>query len=235
MNRLIATTVCASLLSAASFAQEKQPPGGGRGQGRGFGAAAGANYILILEMKEVQEDLKFTDADKAKIGPLKEELTKGDREFRESLQGVAREEMREKMTARRAEVEKQVKEALGDKYTRFTQIRLQLDGIWGSVMQDRTVAEKLEITDDQRRELLEAMQGIARPQPGEDLTPEKRREMMEEMQKKQAEAVEKVLTAEQKKKWEEMIGAKVTYKRPAPAPQGGRPGRKKEEDKKPPV
>src|SRR5687768_14600209 len=118
MNRLIATTLCASLLSAPSFAQ---PPGGGRGQGRGFGAA-GANYIQLLEMKEVQEDLKLTDAEKGKIGPLKEELTKGDREFRESLQGVAREEMREKMTARRAEVEKQVKEALGDKFTRFTQI-----------------------------------------------------------------------------------------------------------------
>jgi hypothetical protein len=229
MNRLIATTLCASLLSAPSFAQ---PPGGGRGQGRGFGGATGANFIQLLEMKEVQEDLKLTDAEKGKIGPLKEELTKGDREFRESLQGVDPQEMREKFTARRAEVEKQVKEAIGDKYTRFTQIRLQLDGLFGAVMQDRTVAEKLEITDDQRGQLREAMQAFPRPNRGDPPpTPEK----AAEMQKARDEAVEKVLTAEQKKKWEELIGAKVTYKRPPPAPPGDRPGRKKEEEKKPPV
>ena len=240
MTRYIVAALCAFATSGVTFAQEeKQPP---RGQGRGqFGrlGAIGASYLVDLNMKEVQEDLKLSDDDKKKLGELKTELTEGDKKFGESLQGVAREEMGEKMNARRAEVVKQVKDVLGDKYTRFHQIRLQLDGAFASVTRNREVAEKLEISDDQRNELQEAGRGaFQRPEPGaEPPSREKMQEMIAEQQKKQAEAVEKVLTADQKKKWEELIGAKVTYKRP---PQqfggGGRRGNaeRKEGDAKPP-
>ena len=154
------------------------------------------------------------------------------------MRDVAREERMEKNNARRAEVEKLVKEALGDKFARFSQIRMQLDGAYASITRNREVREKLDVTEDQMGQLREAMQGMFGAPGGERPSPEKMREMMEEMPKKQAEAVEKTLTAEQKKKWEEMIGAKITYKRPPPqAGQGGgrRPRGEGDAEKKPPV
>src|SRR5262245_43276553 len=113
MNRFIAATLVAVAAGGATFAQdEKQPPGGGRGRG-GFGGGqfgggaggarmfggfgAGAQFIRDLEMKEVQDDLKLTADEKGNIPLLKEELTDGDKKFGESLQGVSREDMREKM------------------------------------------------------------------------------------------------------------------------------------------
>jgi hypothetical protein len=234
MGRYLAAALCVLAAGSATFAQdEKQPPGRGRGGqfGRGGFGPIGASYIRDLEMKEVQEDVKMTDAEKGKLPALKETLTEGDKKFAEEMQGVAREERMEKTNARRAEVEKQVKEVLGDQFARFHQIRLQFDGLFAAVTQDKEVQEGLKITEDQRAELQEAMRNsFPRPEPGaERPSPEKMREMMEEMQKKRAEAVEKVLTADQKKKWEEMIGAKVTYKRPPMQPGGGgrRPGGKK--------
>ena len=231
MSRYFAAALCTVVAVGTTFAQ---PPGGRGGFGR-FGAI-GASYVQLLEMKEVQADLKLADSDMDKIKSLKESLTEGDRKFAEETRDLQREERMEKTNARRADVEKQVKEALGDKYTRFRQIRLQLDGMFGSVTRDREVREALSVTEDQLRELREAaMAGFQRPEPGaERPSPEKMREMMEEAQKKQAEAAEKILTAEQKKKWEEMIGEKVTYKRPQQPPGGRRPGGEKKEEPRPP-
>jgi hypothetical protein len=232
MSRYFAAALCTVVAVGTTFAQ---PPGGGRGMfGRG---GMGASFIQDLEMKEVQADLKLADADKEKIKALKESLTEGDRKFAEETRDLEREERMEKINARRADVEKQVKEALGDKFARFRQIRLQLDGMFGSVLRDREVREALNITEDQQRELGEAMRGaFQRPEPGaEQPSPEERRKMMEEAQKKQVEAAEKILTAEQKKKWEELIGEKVTYKRPQMPPPGGRrPRGEKKEEPKPP-
>jgi hypothetical protein len=194
----------------------------------GMFGGAGGQIIRDLEMKEVQEDLKLTADEKGNIPLLKEELAEGDKKFGESLQGSSQEDMREKMTERRKEVEKQIKEVLGDKYERFHQIRLQLDGMYAAISFNKDVQDKLSVTEEQRTQLREE----ARPPEGSrpnfrfnagDGPPseEKRKEMMEEgrkmmeeMQKRQNEAVDKVLTADQKKKWEELIGAKVSYKRP---------------------
>jgi hypothetical protein len=216
MNRFFAAGLCVLLAAGSSFAQ---PPGGGRGGM--FGRGGAAMYVQTLDMKEVQEDLKLTDADKEKIKSLKESLTEGDRKFREGMQDLSPEERREKMTARRTEIEKQVKEALGDKYARFHQIKLQLDGMFGSVMADPEVRKTLDVTEDQMREIREGLQGAFQP-PGQDASPEERRKAMEESQKKMAEVVDKVITADQKKKWDELVGAKVTYKRPPMGPGGGR-------------
>lgn len=232
MSRFFAAALCTVLVAGTTFAQ---PPGGRGGFGR-FGA--GASYVQLLDMKEVQADLKLAESDMEKIKRLKESLTEGDRKLAEELRDVEREERMEKMNARRAEVEKQVKEALGDKYTRFRQIRLQLDGVFGSVMRDREVREALNVTEDQMREFGEAMRGaFQRPEPGaEQPSPEERRKMAEEREKKMAETADKVLTAEQKKKWDEMIGAKVTYKRPQPQIGGRRRGGEdKKEETKPPL
>jgi len=246
MKRFCAAMVCAALASGAALAQdEKQPPGGGRGgrggAGRGgfgggmFGGGFSASYTQLLEMKEVQEDLKMSADEKGNIPVLKEELAEGDKKFGETLQGVEREQMMEKFNERRQEIEKQIKEVLGDKYTRFHQIKLQLDGMYAAVTRDKEVQDALNVTEDQKTQLREA----ARPPegqggrggggafrfnagdgpPSEEKMKEMREQMqkgMEEMQKRQAEAIDKVLTPDQKKKWDDLIGTKVTYKRPAP-------------------
>jgi len=243
MRGYIAAALCGLLAAGTTFGQDekKQPPGGGRGQGRGgmFGRmGAGASNAQLLDMKEVQEDVKLGDSDKEKVKKLIEELREGDRKAQEELRDASPEERREKMTARRAEVDKLIKETLGDKYARFHQIRLQLDGAFMSVTMNPELRKELDVTDDQLRELREAsMAGIERPQQGERPSPEKMAEMREKMQKNQTEAVDKVFSAEQKKKWEEMIGAKVSYKRPVQqgggCPGGG--GRPPGGDAKPPA
>src|ERR1044071_624610 len=112
MKRFGAALLCAAMATGAAFAQnEKQPPGGqppgggGRGfaRGGGFGmfGGIGSSYVRDLEMKEVQEDLKMTADEKGNIPVLKEELAEGDRKFGESLQGLEREQMMEKMNERR--------------------------------------------------------------------------------------------------------------------------------------
>jgi hypothetical protein len=243
MARIIAATLFAVAVTGATFAQEeKQPPGGGRG-GRGGGqfgqggrggfamfGGAGTGVMQILEMPEVQNDLKLTADEKGNIPLLKEELAEGDKKFGESLQSVDREARIEKMAERRAEVDKQIKEVLGDKYTRFRQIRLQLDGLFASLMSDKEVKDALNFTDDQRTQLFEAMRppeggSSFRFTPGERPDPAKLKEMREQGQKRQQEALDKVLNADQKKKWEELIGPKVSYKKPEPQfGQGRGPG-----------
>jgi hypothetical protein len=216
MSRCFAAALCV-LVAGAAAAQE----GRGRGQFGRFGAI-GASYVQLLDMKEVQVDLKIANADK--LEALKKSLAEGDRKFGEEIRELEPQERMEKMNARRADVEREVKEALGDKYARFRQIRMQLDGMYGTVMRDREAREALSVTEDQMRELGEAMRGaFPRPEPGaEQPSPEERRKMMEERQKKMTEAADKVFTAEQKKKWDEMVGEKVTYKRPTAPPGGGR-------------
>jgi len=251
MKRFVAALCCA-VLATAAVAQEKepgQPPGGGGrgrggaggfGRGGGFGMMGGisSSYVQMLEMKEVQEDLKLSADEKGNIPVLKDELTEGDKKFGEGLQGVDRTQMREKFNERRLEIEKQIKEVLGDKYTRFHQIKLQLDGMYAAVSRDKDVQSALNITEDQKTQLQEAMRppegqggrnafrfNPGDPPPSEEKMKEMREQgakMMEEMQKRQAEALDKVLTADQKKKWEELIGTKITYKRPTP--QFGGPG-----------
>jgi len=232
MSRCLAAVLVAVAASGVAFAQDqKQPPRGG-GFGRFMGA--GASNAQLLEMKEVQADLKVSDADKDKLKTLAESLREGDRKVNEELRDASREERMEKMTARRADVDKQVKEALGDKFARYRQIRLQLDGAFMSLtMTDADARKALDVTDDQVREMREAsMAGIEFPQPGgERPSPEKMAELREKMQKNQAEAVDKTLSAEQKKKWDELIGEKVTYKRPAPQGGGRGQGRPRGEKK----
>src|SRR5215203_4465262 len=98
MSRFFAAALCTVVVAGTTFAQ---PPGGGRGM---FGRIGGS-YIQDLEMKEVQADLKLTDADKDKIKALKESLTEGDRKFAEETRDLEREERMEKMNARRADVD----------------------------------------------------------------------------------------------------------------------------------
>jgi hypothetical protein len=267
MIRMFAASLVALAVVAPTFAQEeKQPPGGereGRGKGRqrgGFGGAQGpggfgggmmmmgggisGSYVSLLEMKEVQEDLKLTADEKGNIPLIKEEFSEGDKKLFEGFQpGSGGEGFREKMAARRAEIEKQLQEVLGDKYTRFRQIKLQLDGLYAALTTDKVVQEALGITDDQKTKLQEAFRGDRGGQgaPGggtqfkmsrEDWQDEaKMKQFAEEMKKrgeermkKVAEEAEKVLTPDQKKKWEELIGPKVTYTRPAPKMDGMRFG-----------
>jgi hypothetical protein len=250
MTRFIAGSLIALLAAGTSFAQDekqgegrrKRGQGGQRGEGgqggRGgfqggiggfggggmmFGGMSGT-YIQILEMKEVQDDLKLSADEKGNIPLLKDEFAEGDKKLGEEMRGgnVDREAIGEKINARRAEIQKQLKEVLGDKYTRFNQIKLQLDGLYGAVTRDKEVQDALSVTEDQRTQLREAM----RPAGGEGgrrfdfgggpPSEEKMKELRDEMAKRQNEALDKVLTADQKKKWEDMIGPKIAYKRPEP-------------------
>jgi len=267
MTRILAASLVALAAVGPTYSQEeKQPPGGGRERGRGqgggrfgvqgpgglggggavtmMGGGMSFGYVQLLEMKEVQEDLKLTADEKGNIPLLKEEFAEGDKKLFEGFtpgSGGDRDAMREKFTARRVEIEKQLKEVLGDKYTRFRQIKLQLDGLHAALTMDKEVQDTLGFTEDQKTKLQEAIRGDGgrggagggggnqfkfSPADFQDEAKMKQfREDMakrgEERAKKMAEDAEKALTEDQKKKWEELIGPKVAYKRPQMKFDGG--------------
>src|SRR5688500_3124263 len=111
MTRFIASSLIALLAAGTSFAQdEKQGEGkrkrdrrgeaGQGGPGRGgiqFGSGFGgggmmfgglsSTYISILEMKEVQDDLKLSADEKGNIPLLKDEFADGDKKLGEEMRG----------------------------------------------------------------------------------------------------------------------------------------------------
>ncbi|HVJ82385.1 MAG TPA: hypothetical protein VNC50_15050, partial [Planctomycetia bacterium] len=212
-------SVAAVLLGAAVVAA--QPPGG-RGGGMMFGMMGGgsAYYIHLLKNADVQKELKFTDDDKAGIALLEKEFEAGEKKFREDNADLfqdrdRRDEVREKMTKRNEEVMKQLKEVLGDKHARFNQIRLQLGGLSGAMM-DPEVRKTLAITEEQTEKQREAgrkmREEMPRPdfsvfQSGDEEAIKKAREEMtkrgEEMRQKMDKATDEILTAEQKTKWKD--------------------------------
>jgi hypothetical protein len=231
-------SVAAVLLGAAVVVA--QPPGGGRGGrmfGMGGGGFGGTFYVHLLKNADVQKELKFSDDDKASVALLEKEFEASDKKFMEENAELfrdrdRRDEMREKQSKRSEEINKQVKEVLGDKFARFTQIRLQLGGL-SAALRDPEVSKAIALTEEQKekqrdsaRKLFEEMRDSGGGfdfsvfQNGTDEEKKKARDEMakrgEEMRQKTDKIAEEILTAEQKTKWKDLIGSPITFKVPPP-------------------
>jgi Spy/CpxP family protein refolding chaperone len=222
MKRILFVMFVVGLLVVSAAAQR----GGGGGQGfggrQGFGAMAGPRLLLN---PQVQAELKMTEDQIAKV--------------REALGGAGGPggrggfggggaggagggggfgggdpQQREQM---RLEQEKKIKEILtAEQYNRYQEISLQLEG--PSAFARKEVADKLGLSDSQREKvnaILEEQRATMRDMfqggGGGD-----RQAMMETMQKLREETNAKllaVLTAEQKKTWEGMLGKPFQFQR----------------------
>jgi Spy/CpxP family protein refolding chaperone len=187
-----------------------QPPAGR--PGGPFGGRLGGPMLMLglLRNQQVQQELKLTDQQKQQLEQLGEQW----REKMRGLRDLPPEERRQKVQGMRAEVEKQLSQILNEQQMkRLKQIALQVEGY--AALERPEIADQVGLTKEQRQKIRDILR-----QAGE-----KRREAFQQGQGDRQAAfqrmreirqwvdgeIEKLLTAEQKKKWQELVGAPFKF------------------------
>ncbi len=230
--RWIFTAVLAVTVAGAAQAQRPQPGQPGAGGRAGGG---GVQIGLVLTNKDLQDELKVTDDQKSKLKDVtakQTEMTKKMADLRSGGQPdrTKMQEVIKEMTALTEEVKKVTDEVLtADQKKRFKQLEIQAMGVRAFANAD--VVKELAITDDQKKALKEVADATAketadlrkelglpaqggRPMGGGTATPpdaealKKFAEKSKPMTEAALEKSVKALTADQQKKWTEMIGVK---------------------------
>ncbi|MDT7972332.1 MAG: hypothetical protein RRB24_05830 [Armatimonadota bacterium] len=202
VRRWMAVTV---LTMAVLIPAMAQPPAGR--PGGPFGGRLGGPMLMVglLRSPQVQQELKLTDQQKQQLEQLGEQW----REKMRGLRDLPPEERRQKGEGMRAEVEKQLATILNEQQMkRLKQIALQVEGY--AALERPEIADQVGLTKEQRQKIRDILR-----QAGE-----KRREAFQQGQGDRQAAfqrmreirqwvdgeIEKLLTPEQKKKWQELIG-----------------------------
>jgi Spy/CpxP family protein refolding chaperone len=166
--------------------------------------------VGLLRSPQVQQELKLTDQQKQQLEQLGEQW----REKMRGLRDLPPEERRQKGEGMRAEVEKQLATILNEQQMkRLKQIALQVEGY--AALERPEIADQVGLTKEQRQKIRDILRQAA----------EKRREAFQQGQGDRQAAfqrmreirqwvdgeIEKLLTAEQKKKWQELVGAPFKF------------------------
>ena len=230
----------ASLAVVLAATTQAQPPGGG-GRG-GFG---GTPVTQLLQSKTVREELKLTEEQTSK---LKEWGTEFQTKMREKRDGIPREEMREKLPAIMAEMQKTVWKDLGEvlkpeQVKRLKQVEFQVSGL--RALGNPETAAALKVTDDQKEKLKSVLDDSGKEMrdlseeyggrfPGQRPTdPDKAKEFDKKSAKISKDATAKameVMTAEQKKQYAEMAGDPIDVTKVRSETTSGFTGKKKQKD-----
>ncbi len=221
--RLALSLVAVALLATPALAQRQQQP---RQQGSLI-----ANKSVQEELKLSEEQVKkATEVDKSIATKRQEEMGKLSAEERRGDKG--RELTRKFNEELSAELSKILKP---EQQTRYKQIQFQQSisralsfgggrrpggggggGMQRAFYEITAVAEAMKFTDDQKEKLKaineEAKKKVeeARKDAGDDRA--KAREAVTKITKETLESVQKVLTGDQKKKWEELYGKPFTVR-----------------------
>jgi len=207
VRRWMAVTV---LTMAVLIPAMAQPPAGR--PGGPFGGRLGGPMLMVglLRSPQVQQELKLTDQQRQRLEQLGEQW----REKMRGLRDLPPEERRQKGEGMRAEVEKQLATILNEQQMkRLKQIALQVEGY--AALERPEIADQVGLTKEQRQKIRDILR-----QAGE-----KRREAFQQGQGDRQAAfqrmreirqwvdgeIEKLLTAEQKKKWQELVGAPFKF------------------------
>lgn len=198
--------VASALAMALLLPAMAQPPAGRPG-----GPFGGPMLMVgLLRNPQVQQELKLTDQQKQQLEQLGEQW----REKMRGLRDLPPEERRQKVQGMRAEVEKQLSQILNEQQMkRLKQIALQVEGY--AALERPEVAEQVGLTKEQRQKIRDILRQAD----------EKRREAFQQRQGDRQAVfqrmreirqwvdgeIEKLLTAEQKKKWQELIGAPFKF------------------------
>lgn len=242
--RLMAPAV-AGLIVAVAVAEVASAQGRGP-RGRGFGGG-GTSSLNLLNLEQVQKELELVDEQKTQIKEVAEKIREQFREAFSGLRDLNEEErrakfteMREKMEKQTADLRKQVDEILlPHQRDRLKQIALQVGG--DAAISGDEVAKEIGLTDDQKEQLTKARDEM-RSKFGEVFAdfrdPDKRdaaRERMTKLREEAREAVQNILTEQQKTKLKEMRGEPFELDRSQFGGFGGRgrgrgPGRDNNND-----
>jgi Spy/CpxP family protein refolding chaperone len=207
VRRWMAVTV---LTMAVLIPAMAQPPAGR--PGGPFGGRLGGPMLMVglLRSPQVQQELKLTDQQRQRLEQLGEQW----REKMRGLRDLPPEERRQKVEGMRAEVEKQLATILNEQQMkRLKQIALQVEGY--AALERPEIADQVGLTKEQRQKIRDILRQAA----------EKRREAFQQGQGDRQAAfqrmreirqwvdgeIEKLLTAEQKKKWQELVGAPFKF------------------------
>ena len=207
VRRWMAVTV---LTMAVLIPAMAQPPAGR--PGGPFGGRLGGPMLMVglLRSPQVQQELKLTDQQRQQLEQLGEQW----REKMRGLRDLPPEERRQKGEGMRAEVEKQLATILNEQQMkRLKQIALQVEGY--AALERPEIADQVGLTKEQRQKIRDILRQAA----------EKRREAFQQGQGDRQAAfqrmreirqwvdgeIEKLLTAEQKKKWQELVGAPFKF------------------------
>ena len=224
MRRMFVVLGAASLLVvSAGLANAQGPGGGGRRPGGFVGGRMGmmgGGGLGMLRIPEVQQELKMTQPQIAKLDGAMEAMQESMRELWQSggnFRQMSPEE-RAKLMAKGEELQQKAVAGILDQtqLKRFKELSLQQMGAMALLRP--SVGKELGITEEQRTKL----QDIQREQMrtmlqrggqggpgGWQMTPEERQQRMQQFREAQAktqEAMLNVLTAQQKAKWTQMIG-----------------------------
>jgi hypothetical protein len=223
--------------------------GGRGGQGGGRGIGGSLDKMTLIGFKPIQEELKLDEDELFLINKLVEDHRAETRELFSGIdfRSMSEEERRAKfteLTKKRAELSKESEKGLAEFLTaeqskRLDEIALQLRGT--RALAEDGVAKKLKLSDDQqkkvvdefasadaeRRKVSEDLRASATGGGGGDRTGlrerfEGMREKMEASRKRSDTKVLAVLSADQKKQFEDMKGK--PFDRSALGGRGGQAG-----------
>lgn len=208
-----------SLLHGPAYAQ----PGGGRGGFPGFGGP-GMNMggLELLFSQQVKDEIELVGEQEDQIRELSDSMRGEMRSAFQDMQGMSDEERQDFMQKRMSEVREKVQTQLKDilldhQLERLKQLQLQ------STMQRGNAADAL-ASDDIRQTLgitdaqLEQMRAKAT-----EAEEELRRKIQEAAVEARAKVLS-VLTAEQRAKWEQMVGPSFEFQQGGFFGRGGGPG-----------
>jgi len=198
----------------------------------GFFRFGRGGVLRLLQIEAVQKELKLTDEQRDMIRDLADEMST---KFREQFSGfdfrklrdLSEEERRKKFEEMRQKAElisKEVEETLElvlepDQMKRLKQLQLQREGVFAIGRPD--IAKQLGLSEEQVGKVRELIASL-RPdrakmrelfQQGRDAVRKyfaEREQRRKEVEKK----ILEVLTPEQRKKWEQMIGKPFEFPRP---------------------
>jgi len=203
------------IAAVESQAAEESRRGSGRGSSR-------SSLFGLLRLEQVQKEMKLNKEQTTKVQAIIENLGAELREQYTALrESEDRQKQREKMSELRDQFDDRVREQLRDvvereQMMRLYQIRLQVRAVVDSLA-NRYVAGRLKITDDQKNRLAEINKDMQAKRSElfssmRDASREQRSEAYQKYRKIRSDADEQalgLLTAEQKKAFEEMKGEKI--------------------------
>jgi len=211
--------VLAVAFASAAQGREQAPQRTRRGFGRGL---TRGSLLGLLRLEQVQKELKLNEEQLGKVNKVSEELSAEMRKQYTALREIEdREKRRAKMTELVDQSDRKAREKLRDVLTReqmsrLYQIRMQVRPVVDS-LSNRYVAGRLKLTEEQKKKLAQINKDAQakRSELFRDLRNASRQRRTEAFQKyrnirsETDKAALAVLTAEQKKAFEEMKGKKI--------------------------
>ncbi len=196
--------VAVAFAATLTLTATAQPPAG-------FRMMEGGPFLMamLVQSPKVQQELKLTDEQRQKLQELVEQLREKMRGAGQKLREAPPEERQKQLQAMREEVEKQLATVLNERQgKRLKQIALQVEGY--AALGRPEVAKQVGLTEEQTLKVRDVLQQAR--EKGRELfqqrPPDRQaiRQKLQEIRRWVDEQIQPLLTDEQKKKWQELVG-----------------------------